>query len=294
MDSTELNTFLEVCETQSFSRAAERLHITQPAVSKRIRALEEDLGNKLFDRVGKRVYLTGAGELLLPRARALLSEMDDTKKLLRNLHTTVDGRLQLTTSHHVGLHRLGPILRTFSRTYPEVVMDIDFEDSEAAHTMVQKAHTELAVVTLDPAAGKHPGLHYRALWHDPLCFVVASDHPLAKQPHVSLADLSGHPAVIPGTQTFTGRIIVQTFAARELKLVTTMSTNYLETLGMLVEAGLGWSVLPQSMVTPSLVVLQTDTDEVARTLGIVTNPSRTLSNAAHAFIGVLETFADQV
>ncbi|MDA1076406.1 MAG: LysR family transcriptional regulator, partial [Proteobacteria bacterium] len=280
MNSNDLTTFLAVYETGSFSRAAERLHLTQPAISKRIDALERDLGNRLFDRVGKRVYLTGAGNLLEPRARALLSAMDDTRILLLNLNTSVDGRLQMTTSHHIGLHRLGPILKAYTRAFPDVELDINFEDSEAAHHMVAHAETELAVVTLDPAAGDHPGLDYLTLWHDPLCFVVASDHQLASKGTVLLEDLAGCPAVIPGTQTYTGRIILQTFRDRGLNLHSTMSTNYLETLGMLVEAGLGWSVLPSSMVTGSLKVLDTDAPEISRTLGCVTNPSRTLSNAA--------------
>ena len=117
MDSTDLETFVAVAEDRSFSRAAERLHLTQPAVTKRIKRLEESLGTDLFDRIGRRVELTQGGALLLPRAQSLLAEIADTRRLLENLSDQVSGSLLLATSHHVGLHRLAPVLKTFSDRY---------------------------------------------------------------------------------------------------------------------------------------------------------------------------------
>ena len=133
MRMNDLRAFLAVAQSGSFSTAAMSLHLTQPAISKRIGNLERDLGLNLFDRVGKRVYLTDAGTLLTPRAAALLTEIDDTQRLLRNLHTQVDGTLNLATSHHVGLHRLAPVLKTFNLEHAAVQLEIQFEDSEAAH-----------------------------------------------------------------------------------------------------------------------------------------------------------------
>ena len=100
MDIQDLRTFLAISENRSFSKAAETLHISQPAVSKRIQALELSLGAKLFDRVGKRIFLTEAGELLIPQARHLLAMLADTERKVRNLSESVSGTLQLATSHH--------------------------------------------------------------------------------------------------------------------------------------------------------------------------------------------------
>jgi len=290
MDATDLETFIAVAEANSFSRAAERLNLTQPAVTKRIQRLEDSLGTQLFDRVGRSVELTEGGRLLLPRARSLRAEMADTQRLLENLRDGVSGTLDLATSHHVGLHRLAPVLKTFSDRYPQVRLDIRFEDSEAAHDLIRRGDSELAVVTLDP---KGPAdLAYRPLWDDPLTFMVARDHPLAKSPRLSLEALARYPAILPGLATYTGRIVAELFAARNIEISAPLSTNYLETISMLTRTGLGWSLLPRSMLTPDLTSLETDAPAQHRTLGCVTNPARTRSNAANAFLKILESFAD--
>ncbi len=118
MDLNSLNTFIAIAETGSFSEAGERLHLTQPAVSKRIAALEQQLNARLFDRVGREVNLTEAGRALLPRAYQLLNVLDDTRRALNNLTGEVSGRLVLATSHHIGLHRLPPLLRAFTPATP--------------------------------------------------------------------------------------------------------------------------------------------------------------------------------
>ena len=285
MQLSDLETFLAVSETGSFSKAARGLRITQPAVTKRVQNLEADLSVRLFDRVGKQIHLTDAGKLLVPRAHALMDDMADTQRLLSNLHTRIDGTLRLATSHHVGLHRLSPALKAFSQAHPEVRLDIRFEDSEAAHELVQRGESELAVVTLNPAGDRE--LTYLPLWNDPLCFVIAADHPLAGNQPVPLSELAAHPAILPGLSTYTGRIVAELFDARQIKLRSSLSTNYLETISMLVGIGLGWSVLPRSMLGDYLVQLDTDAAPLRRTLGCVTNPRRTASNTARAFISVL-------
>ena len=292
MQSTDLETFLAVADYGSFSKAAEVLHITQPAVTKRIQNLESRLNTRLFDRVGKKVYLTDGGNLLMPRARRLITEMADTERLLRNLDARVDGALRLATSHHVGLHRLAPVLRTFSRAYPDVQLDIRFEDSEAAHELVRRADTELAVVTLNPEGDAE--LTCTPIWDDPLCFVVAPDHALLSRgdQRVTLEQLARHPVVLPGMATYTGRIVADLFRARKIELHPTLSTNFLETISMLVGIGLGWSVLPASMVGESLVALSTDAPALRRQLGCVTHPQRTPSNAARAFLDIVKASAD--
>lgn len=290
MQIAELETFLSVADLASFSRAAEQLHVSQPAVSKRIARLEISLDATLFDRVGKRVYLTDAGHLLKPRAESLLAGFADTRRLLHNQRQRIEGPLSLATSHHVGLHRLAPVLQAFNRTYDAVSLDIRFEDSEAAHDLVRRASSEFAVVTLNPQGDAD--LRYEPLWDDPLVFIVAADHELARSGHLELTTLAEHPVILPGLATYTGRIVASTFAEREIQLKPALSTNYLETIAMLVGIGLGWSVLPACMVTKGLVTLSTDAPQLHRTLGCVLHPSRTLSNAASAFVDILLTTRD--
>ena len=164
-------------------------------------------------------------------------------------------------------------------------LNISFEDSEVAHDLLHRGEIELAVVTLNPVGDA--SLAYQPIWHDPLQFVNANPLPGVKTLH----DLAELPAVLPGSATYTGRIVMQRFADQGVPLTPTMSTNYLETIGMLVGVGLGWSVLPRSM-SEGLHTLEIDCEPMSRTLGCVTNPQRAMSNAAGAFMQVLQGFAD--
>ncbi|MFU8816877.1 MAG: LysR family transcriptional regulator [Pseudomonadales bacterium] len=291
MNLHDLEAFRAVADCSSFSKAAEQLHLTQPAVSKRIQALEARLQCRLFDRVGKRIYLTAAGEVLRPRADALLRALQDAERELQDLDRRVAGVLGLATSHHVGLHRLAPALRTFTRQYPDVQLDIRFEDSEDAHELVRRAATEIAVVTLNPKGDAD--LDCCPLWDDPLVFVAAAGDDLTRRGRLSLSALAESRPVLPGLTTYTGRIVVEAFARAGLVLRPNLATNYLETIAMLVSIGLGWSLLPRSMIRPPLTILDTEAPPLRRTLGYVTNPGRTPSNAARAFQQILLSYADE-
>ncbi|WP_370186356.1 LysR family transcriptional regulator [Alloalcanivorax sp.] len=287
MDTQALTAFLAVAESGSFSTAAERLFLTQPAVSKRIAQLEQQLGTRLFDRVGRRIRLTEAGEALLPRARQVLLDLEDMSRAISNLTGTVSGTLRIGTSHHIGLHRLPPVLRRFSREYPDVKLDIHFIDSEEAWEAVLHGDLEMGVVTLPPQPD--PRLHSQAVWQDPLVFMAAPEHPLARLDRVTLETLTGYSAILPSPVTFTRRIVESLFEEQALTLNISMSTNYLETIHMMASIGLGWSVLPETMLDDSVVRLNVDTALPVRRLGVVTHPGRSRSNAAGAFLDILNS-----
>lgn len=286
MDLASLNTFIAIAEQGSFSLAGEKLHITQPAVSKRLAALEEQLGAQLFDRMGREVRLTQAGQTLLPRAYRIVNELEDSKRALQNLNDNVSGTLSLATSHHIGLRRLPPVLRRFTREFPQVVLDIRFLDSEVAYNDVLHGRCELALITLSPQRREH--LRSVKIWHDELVFVVAPGHPLGRQASVSLQDLCNWPAVFPGSQTFTSGIALRLFAEAGLIPNISMHTNYMETIKMMVSIGLAWSVLPRTMLDADVCVLQVAAPALSRDLGYILHRERTLSNAASAFINLLE------
>ncbi|WP_250461844.1 LysR family transcriptional regulator [Microbulbifer litoralis] len=280
MEIQWLKAFLATAEQGSASEAAETLHLTQPAVSKRLAALEQQLGTPLFDRIGRRLQLTDAGRALLPRARHILNEVSDAERELRALGNEVTGSLRIATSHHVGLHHLPPVLKAFSTRYPEVALDIDFVDSEQAYEALMAGEYELAVVTL--AQKDYPSLESRVIWPDPCVVVAAPDHPLSKLPALDLSDLARYPAILPDLNTYTGRLIKREFDQRGLKLTAKLATNFLETIKMMAGVGLGWSVLPETLVDESLAVLPVEKLHILRNLGVINHRARTLSNAAAA------------
>ncbi len=290
MDTNTLQAFLAVADTGSFSLAAEQLFLTQPAVSKRIATLEEELATRLFERLGKRVLLTESGRTLLPKARHILQEMDESRRLIADLSPEIRGVLQLATSHHIGLHRLPSILRDFSRRYPQVEFDLSFLDSETGCEAVAAGDLELAVITLPQVPTAKILLH--KVWDDPLMIMVSKDHPLAGM-HDRLTALASYPAILTESGTVTRRLIESRFLSLGLTLKIGVETNYLESIRMLVSIGLGWSVLPLSMLSSELICIELPGVQFHRQLGIVTHRKRSLSRAAQAFCNMLLTIAGE-
>lgn len=290
MDFEALKAFLAVSDQESFSLAAARLHLTQPAVSKRVALLENHLGVKLFDRIGRTISLTEAGRELYSRAATILADVEDSRRAITNLNGSVSGQLSIATSHHIGLWRLPEVLKEYSTRFPAVALDLHFMDSEVAHEEIVQGNLELGIITLAP--NPHERLRSTPIWKDHLTFVCANDHPLAGSCQVEIEVLAEYPAVLPDMSTFTGRIVKQMFEEKGLSLKTGMSTNYLETIKMLIGVGLGWSVLPHSMLDDTTCVLNVPDVQIARTLGVIHHVQRSLSNAGNAFINLLMENAD--
>jgi len=285
MDTQALAAFLEVADAASFTRAAERLHLSQPAISKRLKALEDEIGQRLFDRVGRSVLLTDAGHSLLPYARRALQTVEDGRRALSQLSAKVSGRLSIGTSHHIGLHRLPPMLKRFVLEFPDVDLDLHFMDSEDACEAVLAGKLELGIVTLP--LQPLPNLESRVVWPDPLAVIVAPSHPLAQRKRVKLEDLAKHPAVLPDEDTYTHRIIRAELEARGVEPRVRLATNYLETLKMLAAIGLGWSVLPESMIDDSVVRVPVSGFSPHRDLGWVRHTGRAVSGPARALMALL-------
>ena len=280
-----IKAFITVVDCGSFSEAAAHLHLTQPAVSKRVALLEGQMRVRLFDRIGRTVTLTEFGRALVPRARDILRAVEDTQRAISNLSGRVGGQLSLATSHHIGLWRLPPVLKEYAGRYPDVSLDLHFMDSEIAHEQIVQGNLELGIITLAP--GGHQRLTSIPVWRDDLVFMCSAEHPLASIRSVSIEELSTHHAILPDMSTFTGRIVKRLFDERGLTLRTSMSTNYLETIKMLVSIGLGWSVLPKTMLDEGTITLNVPNIAVYRDLGIIHHNQRTLSNAGKAFIQLL-------
>lgn len=285
MDLPALIAFIEVARYQSFSLAADALFISQPAISKRISALEAELGTALFNRIHRQVTLTETGRALLPRVQALRTELEDIRRLASNLSDDVQGTLTMGTSHHIGLHRLPPALSTFNQRYPAVQLDLRFVASEQACQAVERGELELAIATLPNELPEQ--LQAKVIWTDQLYIVTSSSQPLSRLGSISLAELVQHRCVLPSKDTYTYQIISQALGALDPQLNVYVSTNYLETLKMLVSAGFGWSLLPHTLLDEKLVIIDTPL-KLQRELGVITHRKRTLSNAARGMLGILE------
>ncbi|WP_227430024.1 LysR family transcriptional regulator [Psychrobacter sp. I-STPA6b] len=286
MNTTNLTTFITVMQTGSISGAAEKLFITQPAVSKRIKNLEDEFNVTLFDTLGRGIVPTQAASELLPHAKRWLDDYDNFKINIQNSQQTVSGKLVIGTSHHIGLHHLPPVLKQFIQMYPAVQLEVHFVDSEEAHKAVLDGDLSLAFLTLPPVYDKR--LTYHTLWSDPLYFVTGTLSTLAKKSNVTLEELAHYPAILPAANTFTSQITLAEFAKQNLKPYATMTTNPLESIRMLVSVGLGWSVLPQTLINQDLARIDmAENLELQRYLGVVINPHLTRSASVDTLMQLL-------
>ena len=284
MDINSLQAFIEVARKESFSLASETLFITQPAISKRIAALEEDLGTKLFNRISRKVTLTDAGKKLLPKAKELVDELNDMRRYATSLSDEIKGELLIGTSHHVSMHRLPPILKQYRQQYSDVHLDITFGESDVMCKLVERGDIELAIVTLPKTLPD--SLETRVLWVDSLHLVVGPNHPLLDRSSVTLQQLAKYPCVLPADTTETYRVIHREMERHGLALNVQMTNNNLDTLKMLVGAGFGWTLIPQTLLDDSIESIKLSNKNIffERKLGVVLHRKRSLSNAATAML----------
>ena len=287
MDTQHLQAFVAIAESGSFSGAADKLHLTQPAISKRIALLEDQVKSPLFDRIGRQIALTQAGQVLLPKAKLILNEVEAASQAIADLQGDVKGKLSIATSHHIGLHYLPPYLRQYSRDYPGVKLDLHFLDSEFAYQEVIHGRFDLAVVTLPQEPDTR--LLTLQIWQDELQFVAAPSHPLASKPRLTLKDLSNHPAIMPDTNTYTTRLIKTLFDQAGFNLDITLVTNHLDAIKMMLSIGLGWGVLPKRLIDTQLQHLNVNQPTIRRPLGVIHHAQRSLGKAANALLQLLKT-----
>ena len=285
MNLAAFEAFVKVMETGSISMAAELLFITQPAVTKRIHSLEGFFGVKLFESAGRGIQATHAANSLLPKVKNWLNELGDIHHTLSHEQGEVRGKLKIGTSHHIGLHHLPNHLKQYVQDFPEVKLDVHFVDSEQAHEQVLAGDLELAFLTLPPQGDDR--LNYITIWNDPLVFVAAPFHPLTDKNNLTLEDLIEYSSLLPAAQTYTSQITLAEFEKQGLKPKITMSNNPLESIRMLVSIGLGWSVLPKTLVNQDLKQLNINL-EMNRQLGMVWHPARTQSRAVLALIEMMQ------
>lgn len=285
LDSSSLRVFIAVAHRLSFSDAAQALHLTQPAVSKRIAELESTLGRPLFERFKRQVRLTPAGQELVPLAEDILDRLSNAQKMLNDMSGPVSGKLTLAFSHHVGLHRLPPYLKQFRNLHPQVKLDVEFVDSDTGYQRVMDGRVELSVITLKPTAPTE--IVQTTLWRDPLAFVCSPEHSLHLHDDLSLELLAEHEAILPSSGTETREIVDDIFQKAAAKPLVSMDTNYLETIKTMVSIGLGWSVLPKTM-TGGLELMHLPDIYLERNLGMISHRSRRPSRAAQAFSEILK------
>ncbi|HBF09052.1 MAG TPA: hypothetical protein DHW71_12455 [Gammaproteobacteria bacterium] len=285
MDIPELKAFISVSDLGSFSKAAHALHISQPAISRRIQSLEQSLQQKLFDRDGQKIHLTPAGTLLKPKARDILAMVASTAETIKSIGDDIQGPLKLAISHHIAEHYLAPILSVFKETYPKVELIFKFVESEQGCTHITNGTMDIGFVTLP--SEEMDKLVAQPMIKESLVLVAHKSHELAAidSPHELMTRLPSTLTLLPPLSSFTGQQISTALNEMMITPKETIECNAFASLKALVVSGMGWGILPENLLSPELVSLFPGT-QIQREIGIVHHTVRELSPAAKAFIAL--------
>jgi LysR family carnitine catabolism transcriptional activator len=288
MTVKQLRAFLAVAQSLSFAQACERLHLSQPALSLAIKNLEESLGGQLLTRTTRSVRLTPEGETLLPIARRLLVDWDNTEELLRQHFTLQMGKVAVAAMPSFAGNRLPAALKAFRDAYPRVNVAVHDVINERVMEMVRERRVELGVA-FEPAA--LDGLQFTPLYNDRFVAVVPASSELARRDALSWADLLGQPFIALQRPSAVRFLLEDSIAALHGKLPVAFESHQLATVGRMVAEGLGVSAVPSlcrgQMEELGARCLPLNEPQVERRVGLLHLAGHQLSSAAQAMADVL-------
>lgn len=239
MEFDQLRHFLKVAEMGNFTRAAEDLSISQPALSRSVARLEEEIGQPVFDRQSRQVVLTDAGKLLQVRARQILQLVDDTKVELTD--DGICGRIRVAAIPTVAPYFLPGLLRQFSQSHPDAEVVVHEDTTDHLLKRITQGEIDIAILAL-PVTAKY--LEVVELFEEELFLVVANDHPLAGKKQVRLSDIQSLPFVLLDEAHCLSDNIVSFCRQRAIQPVAVERTSQLATVQELVSLDHGISMVP--------------------------------------------------
>jgi LysR family transcriptional regulator, low CO2-responsive transcriptional regulator len=294
IDSRQLRAFATLARTGSFTVSAKELFLSQSAVSHSMKALENDVGCRLFDRMGKKVLLTQAGETLLHHAEKILQEMSGARSALEQLGKWGRGRLRVGASTTACQYILPPVLREFKESFPQSLITIQPGDTRKALELLHANRVDLAI-TLEPKGEEQ--MEFHPLFTDELVFLVGAVHPWAKEGHVSRMDVPKQNYVLYNKGSYTFRMIEEYFRQEDMVLNTVIEFGSMDAIKELVKLGLGVSILApwiaqKELQEKSLVSLPLGRRKLKRNWGIIHWRNRRLTLAEETFLGVCKSVTE--
>jgi DNA-binding transcriptional LysR family regulator len=241
MDLAALRVFLIVAEERSFSRAAARVHRTQPAVSQAVRRLERDLGEELFDRSSKNGTLTDAGQVLQHFGQRLVRLAEETESAMRELRDLRRGRV-LIGANEAAVHTLLPLIARFRERVPDIALDVRRVPARQIAVEVQQGSLDFGALTFRPA---ETGLLEVVLGSDELVLLVPPGHALAKHDQVAMEDVAREPIVAHNDPSPARERVLRLFEERQIALKIVIALPSLDGIKRAVESGLGLALLPR-------------------------------------------------
>ena len=280
----QLRVFGAVARHLSFTRAAEELHLTQPAVSMQVKQLEEVVGLPLFEQIGKKIYLTDAGREMARYGEAVIALLDEAELVFGEMKGLRRGRLHITVASTAN-YFAPRLLAAFCRQHPEVRVSLDVTNREGLLRALAENTTDLVVMGQPPA---ELDVEAESFMDNPLVVIAAPDHPLAGRRKIPLEVLAGETFLVREKGSGTRSAMERHFAEHGISLSTPMEMSSSEAIKQGVEAGLGLGLLSlhtleMELALERVVVLDVESFPIMRHWFVVHRKGKRLSRVAEAF-----------
>ncbi|HEX4898881.1 MAG TPA: LysR family transcriptional regulator [Pyrinomonadaceae bacterium] len=287
MDINQLEVLIAVAQEKSFSRAAKRLHRTQPAISQAIRRLETEIGEPLFDRSSKDGTLTATGRVLFGHAQQMLNLRHSAHAAIKELKGLQRGKLGLSANEYTVMYLL-PILPVLRARHPHIKIEVKRSLASRISSEILARETEIGIVSFKP---NDPSVASVPVLTDELALIVPLNHPLAAKEVVSIRELGAESFIAHNVPSPYREKVVRTFEKYRTPLNISLEMPTLEAIKRFVEGGMGVALIPklaaQAEIARGQVASLTVREmKLERRLYLVYRKGATLSHAARAFLGI--------
>lgn len=289
LDLFYLKTFVAVTRTRSFRVAAERNFVTQPAVSQHIRVLEKKLGAALFERRGKSVVPTRAGETFLPYAENILKQYEEAQTRVRELDNKFGGTIRIATIYSIGLYELQPVIKQFLKKYPEVNLHVEYHQNAAIYEMVSSRVVDFGFVAFPQ---KRNGIVSHTFAQGELVLAQSPQQRIIHRETTALKGLDGAKFIAFASSTPTGKIIQRFFADKRIQPDIRHEYDNIELIKSAVVLGLGCALVPRKTILRELNDKTLETVEVKgltikRPIGVLYPGNKIFTKTTRTFYEML-------
>ncbi len=280
----QLRIFETVAEESSYTRAAKRLFLTQPAISMQIKQLEEEIGLPVFDRVGKAIQLTDAGRELLHHVRTIMQQLEETHQCLEELRGIKRGRLNLTMASTAN-YFTPRLLAGFCREYPDIQVSLHVANRAGLLASLEDNASDMVIMGKPPAGMP---VEAKVFLENPLVVIAPPDHRLAGRRAIPLSEVMGEDFIVREVGSGTRAAVERFLATHELDRPRSLEMNSSEAIKQAVQAGLGLGVvsmhtLEMELALDRLVVLDVEGFPIMRHWRLVYRKDRHVSPVSQAF-----------
>ena len=291
MDIRDLQVFLSVSRHLNFTRAGEELHVSQPSISVRIATLQDELGSKLFDRIGKRVVLTEAGKVLVPYATKVIAALDDARHAITDLQGLQRGSLSIGASTTPGMYIVPMIIAEFKQLYPKIEVQLRIRDTRGIAGAIAANEFDFGFVGGHLVGDELEVVTWRT---DKIVLIVAPNHEFARRQRLKVTDLTREHFVLREAGSATGATIAGKLEEKGIQLNPIGEMENPESIKRAVQSGLGIAFISSFAVETelknrTLMAVRVHGLEIERELKIVYRKDKHLSKAAMEFITLAQS-----